>query len=62
MATALPASYGSGNKLTIYMVEFGSFAAISAEFLAQVAPVCAPLGVADLPRGPLVEIDAIVAP
>jgi 2-iminobutanoate/2-iminopropanoate deaminase len=51
-------------RLTIYMVELEAFAEVNAvcEELFPVAPPArATVGVAALPRGALVEIDAIVA-
>jgi 2-iminobutanoate/2-iminopropanoate deaminase len=51
-------------KLTIYMVELESFAEVNevcAEFFPQDPPARATVGVAALPRGAQVEIDAIVA-
>ncbi len=51
-------------RLTIYMVELDAFAEVNAVFeeLFPVAPPArATVGVAALPRGALVEIDAIVA-
>jgi 2-iminobutanoate/2-iminopropanoate deaminase len=54
----------SGLRLTIYTTELGDFAAINeayAEFFGSQPPARAAVGVAALPRGALVEIDAIVA-
>jgi 2-iminobutanoate/2-iminopropanoate deaminase len=51
-------------RLTIYVVELGAFAEINAvceEFFPQSPPARATVGVASLPRGAGVEIDAIVA-
>jgi 2-iminobutanoate/2-iminopropanoate deaminase len=51
-------------RLTIYMVELGAFAEVNAvceEFFAIDPPARATVGVAALPRGAQVEIDAIVA-
>jgi 2-iminobutanoate/2-iminopropanoate deaminase len=51
-------------RITIYMVDLGAFAevnAVCADFFAQAPPARATVGVAALPRGALVEIDAIVA-
>ena len=52
-------------RLTIYTTELGEFGAINdvyAEFFADEAPPArAAVGVAELPKGALVEIDAIVA-
>jgi 2-iminobutanoate/2-iminopropanoate deaminase len=51
-------------RLTIYTTELGEFAAINeayGEFFAQEPPARAAVGVAALPKGALVEIDAVVA-
>jgi len=51
-------------RLTIYTTELGEFAAINeayAEFFAADPPARAAVGVAALPKGVRVEIDAIVA-
>jgi 2-iminobutanoate/2-iminopropanoate deaminase len=51
-------------RLTIYMVELGSFAEVNAvceEVFPTEPPARVTVGVAALPRGALVEIDAIVA-
>jgi 2-iminobutanoate/2-iminopropanoate deaminase len=51
-------------RLTIYMVELGAFSEVNdvcSEFFPQDPPARATVGVAELPRGALVEIDAIVA-
>jgi 2-iminobutanoate/2-iminopropanoate deaminase len=51
-------------RITIYMVELASFAEVNevcAEFFPSDPPARATVGVAALPRGAAVEIDAIVA-
>jgi 2-iminobutanoate/2-iminopropanoate deaminase len=51
-------------RLTIYTTDLGAFAAINdvyATFFAADPPARAAVGVAALPKGALVEIDAIVA-
>ena len=51
-------------RLTIYTTELGEFASINeayAEFFDAEPPARAAVGVAELPKGALVEIDAIVA-
>jgi 2-iminobutanoate/2-iminopropanoate deaminase len=51
-------------RITIYMVELGAFAEVNtvcAEFFPREPPARVTVGVAELPRGALVEIDAIVA-
>jgi 2-iminobutanoate/2-iminopropanoate deaminase len=51
-------------RLTVYMVELEAFAEVNAVF-EEMFPLAPParvtVGVAELPRGALVEIDAIVA-
>jgi 2-iminobutanoate/2-iminopropanoate deaminase len=51
-------------RITVYMVELAAFAevnAVCAEFFPREPPARVTVGVAELPRGALVEIDAIVA-
>src|ERR1700704_3248034 len=51
-------------RLTIYTTELGAFAEINevyGSFFAEQPPARAAVGVAALPKGALVEIDAIVA-
>jgi 2-iminobutanoate/2-iminopropanoate deaminase len=51
-------------RLTVYTTELGSFEEINAayaEFFADAHPARVAVGVAALPKGALVEIDAIVA-
>ena len=51
-------------RITIYMVELSGFAEVNevcAEFFPEEPPARVTIGVAALPRGALVEIDAIVA-
>ena len=51
-------------RITIYMVELARFAEVNevcAEFFPEDPPARATVGVAALPRGAGVEIDAIVA-
>jgi len=51
-------------RITIYMVELGAFAEVNevcAEFFPEDPPARATVGVAALPRGAGVEIDAIIA-
>jgi 2-iminobutanoate/2-iminopropanoate deaminase len=51
-------------RLTIYMTDLGEFAAVNevyAAFFAQEPPARVTVGVAQLPKGAYVEIDAIVA-
>jgi 2-iminobutanoate/2-iminopropanoate deaminase len=51
-------------RMTIYMTDLAGFAAVNevyAEFVGDPAPARVTIGVASLPRGASVEIDAIVA-
>lgn len=51
-------------RLTIYTTRLGDFAEINeayASFFSQTPPARAAVGVAELPKGALVEIDAVVA-
>jgi 2-iminobutanoate/2-iminopropanoate deaminase len=51
-------------RLTIYMTDLGEFAAVNevyASFFAEQPPARVTVGVAQLPKGAYVEIDAIVA-
>jgi 2-iminobutanoate/2-iminopropanoate deaminase len=51
-------------RLTIYTTELGAFAEINdvyASFFGEAPPARAAVGVAALPKGALVEIDAIIA-
>ncbi len=51
-------------RVTVYMTDLGEFAAVNevyASFFADEPPARVTVGVAQLPRGAYVEIDAIVA-
>ncbi|HUY83904.1 MAG TPA: Rid family hydrolase, partial [Steroidobacteraceae bacterium] len=51
-------------RITIYMVELSAFAEVNevcASVFPSEPPARATIGVASLPRGALVEIDAVVA-
>jgi 2-iminobutanoate/2-iminopropanoate deaminase len=51
-------------RITVYMVDLAEFAAVNdvyASFFAQQPPARVTVGVAQLPKGAYVEIDAIVA-
>ena len=51
-------------RLTVYMTDLGAFAEVNevyGSFFAEEPPARAAIGVAQLPRGAQVEIDAIVA-
>jgi 2-iminobutanoate/2-iminopropanoate deaminase len=64
VCAAADTSLSRAVRLTIYTTDLGSFAEINAaygEFFAQDPPARAAVGVAALPKGALVEIDAVVA-
>lgn len=51
-------------KLTVYLAEFKDYAAVNAvmaEFFAEPYPARAAIGVAALPKGAAVEVDAVLA-
>jgi 2-iminobutanoate/2-iminopropanoate deaminase len=51
-------------RVTVYMTDLGEFAAVNevyASFFAQQPPARVTVGVAQLPKGAYVEIDAVVA-
>ena len=61
---AAGASLGDAVRMTIYMTDISSFAAINevyASFFESDPPARVAIGVAALPRGAKVEIDAVVA-
>ncbi|HEX3433772.1 MAG TPA: RidA family protein [Solirubrobacteraceae bacterium] len=61
---AAGASLRDAVRLTVYMTDLSQFAAVGevyAEFFDDAPPARAAVGVAALPRGAQVEIDAIVA-
>ncbi|MBM3356571.1 MAG: RidA family protein [Betaproteobacteria bacterium] len=64
-AVASAAGGGTGDmvKLTVYLTDLANFARVNevmAEYFAEPYPARAAVGVASLPRGALVEIDAIM--
>jgi 2-iminobutanoate/2-iminopropanoate deaminase len=64
VCTAAGTTLARAVRITIYMVELASFAEVNevcAEFFPNDPPARATVGVAALPRGAGVEIDAIVA-
>ena len=64
VARAAGADLGSAVKMTIYLTDMGEFAAVNevyGTFFAQSPPARVAVGVAALPRGALVEIDAVIA-
>lgn len=61
---AAGASLRDAVRLTVYMTDLSAFAEVNevyASFFADAPPARVAVGVAALPRGALVEIDAIVA-
>jgi 2-iminobutanoate/2-iminopropanoate deaminase len=61
---AAGASLGDALRLTVYMTDLSAFAEMGevyASFFLEALPARVAVGVAALPRGALVEIDAIVA-
>jgi 2-iminobutanoate/2-iminopropanoate deaminase len=64
VCAAAGASLGDAVKLTVYTTDMGSFAAINEvyeSFFESDPPARVAIGVAALPRGAKVEIDAVVA-
>ena len=64
VAAAAGSSLARALRITIYMVDLGEFAEVNAacaEYFPSEPPARATVGVAALPRGAAVEIDAIVA-
>jgi reactive intermediate/imine deaminase len=63
VAEAAGASLGSVAKLTVYLTDLGNFARVNeamAQYFSQPYPARAVVGVASLPRGALIEADAII--
>ncbi len=61
---AAGATLGDAVKLTVYLTDMGSFAAVNEvyeSFFESDPPARVAIAVAGLPRGALVEIDAVVA-
>ena len=64
VCAAAGASLGDAVRMTIYVTDMGSFAAVNevyASFFESDPPARVTIGVAALPRGAQVEIDAVVA-
>ena len=64
VCAAAGTSLANAVRLTIYMLDMGAFAEVNevyASFFAADPPARAAIGVAALPKGALVEIDAVVA-
>ena len=63
VAEAAGASLGSVAKLTVYLTDLADFARVNeamAQYFSQPYPARAVVGVASLPRGALIEADAII--
>ncbi len=61
---AAGATLGDAVRLTVYLTDMGSFSAVNEvyeSFFESDPPARVAIGVAALPRGALVEIDAVVA-
>jgi 2-iminobutanoate/2-iminopropanoate deaminase len=64
VCAAAGATLGDAVKLTVYLTDMGSFAAVNEvyeSFFESDPPARVAIAVAGLPRGALVEIDAVVA-
>lgn len=64
VAAAAGAGLGDVVKLTVYLVDLGDYARVNElmrDYFAAPYPARAALGVAALPRGARIEVDAIVA-
>jgi len=64
VCAAAGTSLGRAVRLTIYTTRLGAFAEINetyASFFPESPPARAAVGVAELPKGALVEIDAVIA-
>jgi 2-iminobutanoate/2-iminopropanoate deaminase len=64
VCAAAGASLSDAVRLTVYMTDLGAFADVNeayAEFFESEAPARVAVGVAALPKGAQVEIDAVVA-
>jgi reactive intermediate/imine deaminase len=63
VAEAAGASLANAVKLTVYLTDLKSFAVVNevmAEYFSEPYPARAAIGVAQLPRGAAVEVDAIL--
>jgi len=63
VAAAASSSLDDAAKITVYLVDMGNFARVNeimAGYFKQPYPARAAVGVASLPRGALVEIEAIL--
>ena len=63
VAAAASSSLDDAAKITVYLVDMGNFGRVNeimASYFKQPYPARAAVGVASLPRGALVEIEAIL--
>ncbi|NBU59443.1 MAG: RidA family protein [Betaproteobacteria bacterium] len=63
VAHAAGGSLGHAVRLTVFLTDLGHFAKVNeimAEYVPQPYPARAAVGVASLPRGALVEVDAVL--
>jgi reactive intermediate/imine deaminase len=63
VAAAAGGSLGNAAKLTVYLTDLAHFALVNrvmADYVSEPYPARAAVGVASLPRGALVEIDAVL--
>jgi reactive intermediate/imine deaminase len=65
VAEAAGANLAAAVKVTIYLVDFGDFAAVNKimqEFFAEPYPARVTIAAAALPRGAAIEVDCILVP
>jgi reactive intermediate/imine deaminase len=65
VAEAAGSSLAAAVRVTVYLADFGSFAAVNAimqEFFSEPYPARVTIGAAALPRGAAIEVDCILVP
>ena len=65
VAKAAGASLGDAVKITVYLIDLSAFSLVNKvmeEFFVKPYPARVVIGVSELPRGALVEVDAILVP
>lgn len=65
VAEAAGSSLGSAARVTVYLADFGDFAAVNRimqEFFTEPYPSRVTIGAAALPRGAAIEVDCILVP
>jgi len=65
VAEAAGSSLAAAARVTIYLADFGSFAAVNRimqEFFGEPYPARVTIGAAALPRGAAIEVDCILVP